>query len=69
MATMVKIGNKLRRLRTEQLLTPADLAKRANVGVNTIYRIERDDVDPHFETIRRLGKALSIDPSELVKAD
>lgn len=69
MPTMVQIGEKLKRLRTEQLLTPAQLASRADVGVNTIYRIERNEVDPHFETIRRLGKALGIEPSELVKQD
>lgn len=69
MPTMVQIGGKIKRLRTERLLTPAQLAERAGIGVNTIYRIERNEVDPHFETIRRLGNALDIEPGELVKED
>ena len=67
MPVVVLIGEKLKRLRTERLITPAKLAERAGVGVNTVYRIERDEVEPHFETIRRLGEALGIEPSELVK--
>lgn len=67
MPVVVLIGEKLKRLRTERLVTPAKLAESASVGVNTIYRIERNEVEPHFETIRRLGNALGVDPSELVK--
>ena len=66
---MVKIGENLRRERIRALLTQQELAERAGVGYPTISRIENDHAEPHFRTIRKLAKALGIDPAELVKGD
>ena len=66
---MVKIGANLKKERERALLTQQELAERADVGYPTISRIENDHSEPHFRTIRKLAKALGIDPSELVKEE
>jgi transcriptional regulator with XRE-family HTH domain len=66
---VVKIGENLKRERVRALLTQQELAARAGVGYPTISRIENDHAEPHFRTIRKLAKALDIDPAELVKEE
>jgi transcriptional regulator with XRE-family HTH domain len=39
------------------------------VSRDQISRIERNEVDPRFSTIRKLAKALDIDPRELTKGE
>ena len=63
----MKIGGKLRRLRERRLLTQAELGDLAGVNRDQVSRIERDEVDPRFSTIRKLAAALDVDPSELVE--
>ncbi len=41
-------------------------ADKSGVGVTTIVRIERNQVDPQFRNIRKLAKALDIAPIELI---
>ena len=63
------IGDRLRDLRKRSLLTQRQLADRSGVGVTTIIRIERNQVEPHGSTIRKLAGALSVAPEELVKTE
>jgi transcriptional regulator with XRE-family HTH domain len=35
--------------------------------VTTIVRIERNQVEPHGSTIRKLAEALEVEPQELVR--
>jgi len=63
------IGDRLRDLRKRSLLTQRELADKSGVGVTTIIRIERNQVEPHGRTIRRLAEALGIAPEELVKTE
>lgn len=69
MPTMVRIGDKLREMRTRQLLTQQELADKSGVGVTTIVRIERNQVEPQFRNIRKLAKALDMNPRDLVGDD
>ncbi len=64
---MVRIGAQLKEARERALLIQEELAARAELGVPTISRIENGRVEPHFRTIRKLAKALEIDPAELVR--
>ena len=64
---MVRIGAQLKKARERALLTQEELATRADLGVPTISRIENGRVEPHFRTIRKLAKALEMDPAELVR--
>ncbi len=66
MPAVVYIGDKLREFRTRRLLTQEELAERANVSPSTIANVERDNREPHFRTIRKLARALDIDPTELL---
>ena len=63
------IGDRLRDLRKRSLLTQKQLADKSGVGVTTIIRIERNQVEPHGSTIRKLAGALSVAPEELVKTE
>jgi transcriptional regulator with XRE-family HTH domain len=61
------IGDRLRDLRKRALLTQKELADKSGVGVTTIIRIERNQVEPHGSTIRKLAEALQVEPHELVR--
>jgi transcriptional regulator with XRE-family HTH domain len=64
---VTRIGDNLRRERRKKLLTQEMLAERAGVGYPTVSRIEQGRVDPMFRTIRKLAKALEIDPLVLMR--
>jgi transcriptional regulator with XRE-family HTH domain len=66
-ATVVHIGDKLKRQRTRRALTQAELAERAGVTTATVARIERNEIEPRMPTLRKLAQALGVDPAELVE--
>jgi transcriptional regulator with XRE-family HTH domain len=66
MPVVVYIGDKLKEVRTRRLLTQDELADKAGVSQSTIANIERNNAEPQFRTIRKLAKALDIDPTELL---
>ena len=66
MPTVVYIGDNLKEIRTRRFLTQEELAERAGVSPATIVRIERNQAEPHISTMRKLAKALDIDPTELL---
>ena len=66
MAVVVYIGEQLREVRTRRLLTQNELADKAGVSQSTIANIERDNAEPQFRTIRKLAKALDVDPTTLL---
>ena len=66
MPVVVYIGDKLKEVRTRRLLTQDELAEKAGVSQSTIANIERNNAEPQFRTIRKLAKALDIEPTELL---
>ncbi len=66
-ATMVHIGERLRKQRTRRALTQAELAEHSGVTTATVARIERDEIEPRMTTLRKLAHALEVDPAELVQ--
>ena len=66
---VVKIGANLKRERERAILSQRELAERAGIWYPTVSRIEKDHASPHPRTIRKLAKALDIDPAELVKEE
>ena len=58
----------MRELRRRRVLTLEELAEKADVGRNTIWRLEHDVMGAQPRTIRKLAKALDVEPEELVKA-
>jgi transcriptional regulator with XRE-family HTH domain len=61
----VKIGGNLKRLREDRLMTQAELAEAAAIAPSTLVRIENDQVEPRFSTIRKLARTLNVEPREL----
>ena len=59
---------RLKTLRTEHVLTLRELAEAAGVSKDTIWRLENGHSEAHPSTIRKLAKALDVQPKELVKA-
>jgi transcriptional regulator with XRE-family HTH domain len=66
MLVVVKIGDRLRDLRVRRALTQEELAEKADVGTNTVARLERNESEPHMSTLRKLARALAVDPAELI---
>ncbi len=60
---------KLRALRSEHVLTLRELALEAGVSKDTIWRLENDHSGAYPSTIRKLARALGVQPKELVKAE
>jgi transcriptional regulator with XRE-family HTH domain len=66
--TLMKVdGQKLRRLRNRRVWLIGDLAKKSGVHRNVISKLENSRGGAYPETIRKLARALDVDPSELIK--
>ena len=57
---------RLRELRHRRVLTLGELAEKAGVGRNTIWRLEHGVMGAQPRTIRKLARALGVAPEELV---
>jgi transcriptional regulator with XRE-family HTH domain len=60
---------RLRELRRRRVLTLEELAEKAGVGRNTVWRLEHGLMGAQPRTIRKLAKALDVEPEELVKTE
>jgi predicted transcriptional regulator len=66
--TLVRIdGEKLRRLRERRLWLIGDLAEKSGVHRNLISTYENGKSGAHPDTIRKLARALGVEPQELVQ--
>ena len=61
--------NKVKRLRKERVLTIRELANEAGVSKTTISNIENGQSEAYPSTIRKLARALEVQPSDLVRQD
>ena len=61
------IGEKLKRLRLEEGITQAQLARRAGLTRRTLSHIERNVTEPHMSTRLMLSEALGVPPGELTE--
>ena len=66
-AVVVYVGERLKRLRTLNALTQAELADRAGLTTAAVARIERDEAEPRPSTLRKLAEALDVQPRELIE--
>ena len=60
---------KLKALREERVLSQRDLASMAGLTQMTVWRIENGYRDARPGTIRKLARALGVEPKELVKRE
>jgi len=66
MSAVVYIGDNVKRLRTREALTQAQLARRAGIALATLARIERNEVEPHLTNVKKLADAFGVHPSVLI---
>lgn len=69
MTAVVYVGDNVKRLRTRNALTQAQLARRAGVALATLARIERNEVEPHLTNVKKIADALSVHPSQLIEEE
>lgn len=62
---MVKIGDKLKSLRSEKKMTQRELAEKLNVSAQAVSRWENDEVEPSLETLGQLATIFEISVDEL----
>ena len=60
---------KLQRLREERVLSQRELARLAGPTHQTVWRYENGWTNAHPRTIRKIAKALGVEPKELVKKE
>ena len=58
---------RLKELRREKVLSLRELEEKSGVSYNTIWRLENGYSEAHPSTIRKLAKALGVQPKDLVK--
>ncbi len=56
---------KLRIIRERLFITQAELAEAAEIALVTLNRLENNKQKPSFKTIRKLAKALRVEPREI----
>jgi XRE family transcriptional regulator, master regulator for biofilm formation len=61
------IGEKVKRLRLEEGMSKAELARRAGLTRRTLSYIERNVTQPHRSTRLLLSEALGVPPDELTE--
>jgi transcriptional regulator with XRE-family HTH domain len=55
----------LREIRIKRVMSQADLSRESGVTTNAICRLEQGKRKPRFVTIRKLAKALGVEPDSI----
>lgn len=63
----MNIGVVIKEVRKQKGLTQLDLSEHANLSVRTIQRIENNEVEPTFYSLKSIGEILKIDLQEIRK--
>lgn len=62
-----KLGNNLRRIRTEKGISQGDIAKSLGVSRGFVSNVENGKTNPTLSTITRLANAVGVSTDELLK--
>ena len=62
-----KLGNNLKRIRTEKGITQGDIAKSLGVSRGFVSNLENGKTNPTLATITRLANAVGVTTDELLK--
>jgi uncharacterized Tic20 family protein len=63
------LGKNLKYQRTLKGFTQEVLSDTSTVGIRTIQRIEKEEVQPHLQTVKLLAEGLKIDLEDLIVLD
>ena len=61
--------DRLKALRHQRVLTLRELEQRSGVAYNTIWHLENGKRGAQPRTLRKLARALNVEPEELVKTE
>ena len=61
----MNIGVVIKEVRKQKGLTQLDLSEHANLSVRTVQRIENNEVEPTFYSLKSIGEFLEIDLQEI----
>ena len=61
--------DRLKALRHRRVLTLRELEQRSGVAYNTIWHLENGKRGAQPRTLRKLARALNVEPEELVKTE
>ena len=61
--------DRLKALRNQRVLTLRELEQRSGVAYNTIWHLENGKRGAQPRTLRKLARALDVEPEELVKTE
>ena len=61
--------DRLKALRQQRVLTLRELEQRSGVAYNTIWHLENGKRGAQPRTLRKLARALDVEPEELVKTE
>lgn len=64
--SIVHIGKSIRTYRTQRFMTQDEFAKFVGLSRDHLGRIERNEHEPHFSTIKKIANKLGVEPSKLV---
>jgi DNA-binding XRE family transcriptional regulator len=56
----MSLGNKIKEAREKAKISQDSLAKKVDITVSTIYKIETDKTNPSFQVVDKIAKALGI---------
>ena len=62
-----RVARNLRRLRAEKSISQHDLAHRADINLNYVGMIEREENSVSLDKLEALAKALGVDPIEFFR--
>lgn len=66
MGSQNKLGKNIKKVRKSTRLTQEEVAIKVGVHVSYISRIERGVVNPSFEVIEKIAKALKVKSSDIL---
>jgi len=61
----MNIGIVIKEVRKQKGLTQLDLSEHSNLSVRTIQRIEKNEVEPTFYSLKSIGEILKVDLLEI----
>lgn len=64
----ISIGTAIQKRRKLLKITQSHLAELANVNVNTIYRLERNEANPTINVLTKIGDVLGMELNVTVKS-
>lgn len=66
MGSQEELGKKIKTARRKADMTQAEVAEKAGIHVNYFAQVERGEVNPSYEVLESIAKALKVKSSEIL---